>query len=314
ARRPDAHRRVRSLRGEHHRKHLLLDELPGRRIAEEARHVDEDGVEEDGELLGVDLEVVAVGLEAGDADGLHAAQHSPHQARALVAGEIEAALLLQEAQQVLEALLLRRAHDGLLLTRVCRAGAISCSGSTKSTMPVCCAASGMPPNSELSWSCTITVPPIFLIAFTPIAPSVPEPESTTAIARSRKAAAVDSNSRSAEGRTKCTSSVCVSVSDPSGLTSRRLFGGAIITVPAATLSPCRASFTLRPVRRPRMSAMRLRWRGARCWPTTMPAAKSAGRACKTWVRAFSPPADAARATMSKLLIHSAYAEVEHFRL
>src|ERR1044071_3335861 len=58
--------------------------------------------------------------------------------------------------------------------------------------------------------------------------------------------------------------------------------------------------------------MRLRWRGSRCCPTTMPAAKSAGRACSTWVRAFRPPAEAARATMSKLVTRAAYAAVEHF--
>src|SRR6185503_10907086 len=130
-------------------------------------------------------EVIPVLLVIADADVLHAALDPPHQARALVAGEVEAALLLQELQQVLEARFFRVAHAArLVATSVLTAEAMSSSGSTKSTRPVCCAASGMPKNSAVFWSCTITVPPIFLIAFTPIAPSLPEPESTTAMARS----------------------------------------------------------------------------------------------------------------------------------
>ena len=39
-------------------------------------------------------------------------------------------------------------------------------------------------NSAVASSCAITVPPIFLMACTPIAPSLPVPVSTTAIARS----------------------------------------------------------------------------------------------------------------------------------
>ena len=110
-------------------------------------------------------------------------------------------------------------------------------------MPVCRAASGMPKNCEVCSSCTITVPPIFLIAFTPIAPSRPVPESTTAMARSLYAAAVDSNSRSADGRTKCTSSDCDSDTVRSGFTSRWRFGGAIKAQPGSSASPSRASLT-----------------------------------------------------------------------
>ena len=43
---------------------------------------------------------------------------------------------------------------------------------------------GMPKKSDVASSCAITVPPIFLIALTPIAPSLPVPVSTTAMARS----------------------------------------------------------------------------------------------------------------------------------
>ena len=64
------------------------------------------------------------------------------------------------------------------------------------------AAPGIPKNSEDGSSWASTVPPTFLMAFTPMEPSLPEPLSTTAIARSLKLPAVDSKSRSAEGRTK----------------------------------------------------------------------------------------------------------------
>jgi hypothetical protein len=71
-----------------------------------------------------------------------------------------------------------------------------------------------------------TPTPIVLTARMPIAPSVPVPLRTTAIERSRKAAATDSNSRSADGRTKCTSSVWVSETVPSAFTSRWWLDGA----------------------------------------------------------------------------------------
>ncbi len=61
-------------------------------------------------------------------------------------------------------------------------------------MPVLIAAEGIPKNWEVFSSWAITVPPIFLIAVTPIAPSLPVPVSTTAIARSLELAATDSNS------------------------------------------------------------------------------------------------------------------------
>src|SRR5438552_13586621 len=48
-----------------------------------------------------------------------------------------------------------------------------------------------------------------------------------------------------------------------------------------------------------MSAIRLRWRGSRCWTTTTAAGNSAGRLARTRPRAPMPPADAAMATTSK---------------
>src|SRR5438067_3009721 len=53
--------------------------------------------------------------------------------------------------------------------------------------------------------------------------------------------------------------------------------------------------------RPMTWGMRLRWRGSTCWTIAMIAPKSDGRAPSTWLRAPTPPAEAAMATMSNLL-------------
>ena len=186
ARRPNAHAVVAALRGEQARHDLLAQVVPRRRVAKEGGDVDQDGVEEVREFLGMHLEVVAVVAVVRHRQRLHAPLDAPHQARTLVAGEVEAALLLQELQQRLELRVVGFRHSvtGEANSR-CSAGAISSTASTKSAAPVASAASGMPGNSAFFVSCTITVPPIFLIALTPIAPSWPLPESITAMARSR---------------------------------------------------------------------------------------------------------------------------------
>src|SRR5882724_2958824 len=69
--------------------------------------------------------------------------------------------------------------------------------------------------------------------------------------------------------------------------------------PARSAAPSAACITGSVVRRLRMSAIRLRWRGSRCCTTTTAAGKSTGSAASTWVSAFSPPAEAASATTSK---------------
>src|SRR5262245_20266694 len=174
-----------------------------------------------------EIDVIGEGI---DIYGLHPLRHSAHQTGALVAGKIKAAAVAQVFEQMLEfsvGFRRRRHPTSPLTTKVTSADEISSSGSTKSTLPVCTAAPGMPKNSELFSSCTITVPPIFFIALTPIAPSLPVPERTTAMERSLKLAATDSKSKSAEGRTKWTSSDCDRDKVPSGLTSRCLLGGAI---------------------------------------------------------------------------------------
>jgi hypothetical protein len=80
----------------------LAQVLPGGRVAEELRDVDEDGVEELLVLVRVDLQEVLVVAEAVDLHLLHPAPDPPLQARPLVAGEVEPAGALQEAQQRLE--------------------------------------------------------------------------------------------------------------------------------------------------------------------------------------------------------------------
>src|SRR3989442_12509447 len=71
------------------------------------------------------------------------------------------------------------------------------------------------------------------------------------------------------------------------------------TVPGCSLSRSSACLTESALRRLRISAMRLRWRGSRCWTTTMAAGKSDGSAASTSLNALRPPADVAMATTSK---------------
>src|SRR5262245_48204032 len=208
---------------------LLCDVLPGGLVAKECRHVDQDRVEQARELLGMDLEVVDVVCEIADADDLHPLLDAAHQGRALVGREVEAAGPLQVVEEAFEfGRRLGVSHPASpVATSVARADGISLRGSTKSTAPVAMAELGIPKKSLVASSWAMTVPPIFLMAWTPIVPSLPVPVRTTAIARCLKLAATDSKSRSADGRTKWTSSVWASDSEPSGFTSRCLFGGAM---------------------------------------------------------------------------------------
>src|SRR3989449_8594570 len=63
--------------------------------------------------------------------------------------------------------------------------------------------------------------------------------------------------------------------------------------------PATACGTGRLDLRPMISAIRLRWRGSRCWTTTIPASNVAGRVLRILVSALRPPAEAAIATISK---------------
>jgi len=84
--------------------HLVAQVLPHLRVAEELGDVDQDGVEQGRELVGVDLEKVEVGRVALNADGLHAAVDASLQAGALVAGEVEPTVVAQIGQQLLKLL------------------------------------------------------------------------------------------------------------------------------------------------------------------------------------------------------------------
>jgi hypothetical protein len=70
-------------------------ELPGSRIAKKACDVDENSIEELDKLLGMHLEVIQVITVALDPLGLHALPHTPLQARTLIAGKVEAAVVLE---------------------------------------------------------------------------------------------------------------------------------------------------------------------------------------------------------------------------
>src|SRR5262249_41665886 len=152
------------------------DEFPGAGIAEEGRHVDQDRVEQVRELLGVDLEVVDVVGEVADADDLHPLLDSPHQGRALVGREVEPAGPLEVVEEALQlGRCLGRHPASPVATSVARAEGISLRGSTKSTPPVAIAELGIPKKSLVASSWAMTVPPIFLMAWTPLLPPLPVP-------------------------------------------------------------------------------------------------------------------------------------------
>jgi hypothetical protein len=99
---PHAHRRVGVSIGQDRRQHVGAQMVPRVRVPEEVGHIDQDRVEEGGELLRVNLEVVEIFAVVAHADLRHSATHAAHQARPFVAGEVEAARLLQIEQQRLE--------------------------------------------------------------------------------------------------------------------------------------------------------------------------------------------------------------------
>ncbi len=96
---PRPHRPVAA---DHPGQDVLAQVLPGVRVAQEARDVDEDRVEQRGVLAGLRRQTVLVVLEGVDAHDVHAVAHPPHEALPLVPGEVEAPLLLQVPQQRLE--------------------------------------------------------------------------------------------------------------------------------------------------------------------------------------------------------------------
>src|SRR5207245_5014889 len=140
--------------------------------------------------------------EALDGQVLHPFPNASHQSGTLVACEVKTAAAFDVLQQGFKfGRDFYTNHRASPATRATRAAEISSRERMKSTFPVWMAAPGMPKNSEVASSWAITVPPIFLMACTPIWPSLPVPVSTTAMARPLKPAATDSKRRSAEGRT-----------------------------------------------------------------------------------------------------------------
>src|SRR5439155_9900716 len=182
------------LGGQQLREDLGAKVFPRGGVAKEARDVDQDGVEEVGELPGMGLEVFEVVAVPLQVEHLGSLAHAPREARPLVPGEVESAAAPQMLEQRLERpAVFHVLHCTCPFISVTSAHAISSRGRTKSTLPLSMAAPGMPKNSDVCWSWAMTVPPIFLMALTPIEPSPPLPESTTAIARSLQLAATDSN-------------------------------------------------------------------------------------------------------------------------
>src|SRR5207248_1937241 len=83
------HEVVPALRLQELRHDVGLQEIPRRLVAEERGDIDEDGIEELHELLGMDLEVFDVAVEAVDAGELHAARDAAYEARSFVTGKVE---------------------------------------------------------------------------------------------------------------------------------------------------------------------------------------------------------------------------------
>src|SRR5262249_16391856 len=176
ARRPDPDRRRPRPVLEDARDHLGLDEPPRLRIAEELGDVDQDRVEELGELVAVVTEIRLVVLERLRADQVHSLLEAASEARPLVERVVEAAGVPNALEQLFERRMeLGLSHDSDGRTSSTTAAAMSSSARTRSTTPLAIAADGMPKYSEVAWSCASTKPPAPLTAAAPSAPSDPAP-------------------------------------------------------------------------------------------------------------------------------------------
>ena len=94
-------------------RHDLCGEVvPRLRVAEERRDVDQNRVEQDLELLGVNLEIVAILGDAGQMQLVEPLLHSPSERWTLVAGEVEPARRVEIVEQEFELWVGRcRGHD-----------------------------------------------------------------------------------------------------------------------------------------------------------------------------------------------------------
>src|SRR5262249_40897834 len=104
---PDPDGAVGSATCEDARDDLLDQEIPRLFVAEEAGDVDENGVEQKTELLGMRLEVGLIVVVRVDIHGLQALLDPTHETRALVGGEIETTAALEIVEERLEPLLIR---------------------------------------------------------------------------------------------------------------------------------------------------------------------------------------------------------------
>src|SRR5262249_16795941 len=180
------------------RNDIVRQRLPRVGIPEEVRDVDEDRVEQRDVLVGIRVEKVGVGREGVDVHLRHAGADAPRERGFLVLAEIEVVACAQLFQQGAEIAdeLLGNLFEGIFgavthasspsagTTRVASAGPMSSSGSVKSTQLVARAAVGMPVWAAVLGSCTSVVPPLALMARIPSAPSNPDPERITPMARS----------------------------------------------------------------------------------------------------------------------------------
>src|SRR5439155_355838 len=153
---------------------LLAEDVAGCRALEvPVAEVGGDGLEILGAVASLPGLRDRVLVDVGGVD-LDALAHTPREARPLVPGEVESAAAPQMLEQRLERpAVFHVLHCICPFISVTSADAISSRGSTKSTLPLSMAAPGMPKNSDVRWSWAMTVPPIFLMALTPIEPSPP---------------------------------------------------------------------------------------------------------------------------------------------
>src|SRR5439155_9471677 len=294
ARGPDAKRRLVLAFVEQARDDLVRDDLPGLGVAEEAGDVDQDRVEELGELLAVLAEVVAIRLPVGCADRLHPLLEPAHQRRAPVAGVVEAALVADVLEQLLE-LRVGRAH-GATGAHSSTAGAISVRGRTSSTPPARIAAPGIPKYCDVASSWASTRPPARLTAAVPAAPSIPVPERTIAVHGPRWFPASERSSTSALGRTWWTSSEWSRRIVWCSSTSMCASGGATHTTPGSSGAASTACSTRSFVARPRIAGRTLGASGVRWMMASTDASSSAGRPPRTTWSAPMPPAEPTTAT------------------
>src|SRR5439155_3830009 len=116
-------------------------------------------VEQEPELVGAALQPILVVGVFRDADVVHPLANAPGQRGTFVACEVEPARVADEDEQLFEPGVLALVQvSHAFSTKLRITVEISSSGSTKSAVPVATTASGIPLNSAVAGSWTITVP------------------------------------------------------------------------------------------------------------------------------------------------------------